>query len=585
MSRFLLRLMPGLRELLHYKREWWRPDLQAGLSVAAVSLPVSIAYAQLGGFSPITGLYSTVLPMIAYALFGSSRQMIMGPDAATSAVFFATLAPLAVPGSDEYLALAVSITILSGLMCIAAGRFRLGFLGDFLSRPILIGLLNGVAVTILVSQSGKVLGLALSGKDTIGQLISLLTQWHHLHWPTVILSAGTCAVFIAVKALWPRGPAALLAVAAAVIASFVLKLPQRGVAVIGEIPSGLPNLVMPSVPHELLGTIVPASFAILLVSFSSTMLTSRSFASRNGYHVDGNQDFVALGTTHLAAALCQGFAVGGSSSRTLVNDQAGGKSRMVSIVAALAVLLVLFFLTDVLAAMPLAALGAILLISAIGLIDLNALRELRRFSRAELALALVTTAGVILFGVMSGIVVAVTMALLRFLSQVTRPAEQRFGRIPGYDGFYELAHYPEARAVPGMLVYRFESPLTFFNADYFRRRVMSLAKVEQPRWVVIDAMSMTKNDITGFRALDELRQGLAARNMQLVIAGRTVQVLNRLRSLGMDPEETGVLFFPSRQAALAAYVAEYGPFEGVDPSRLLPSFLRGGNGQRAPQEP
>ncbi|WP_165488644.1 MULTISPECIES: SulP family inorganic anion transporter [Dyella] len=581
MPRFLLRLMPGLRELLHYKREWWRPDLQAGLSVAAVSLPVSIAYAQLGGFSPITGLYSTVLPMIAYAFFGSSRQMIMGPDAATCAVFFATLAPLAVPGSDEYLALAVSITILSGLFCIVAGRFRLGFLGDFLSRPILIGLLNGVAVTILVSQSGKVLGLSLQGRDTIGQAMSLFTQWRHLHWPTVLLSAGTCGVFVSIKVFWPRGPAALLAVVSALLASFLLKLPERGVAIIGDIPSGFPDFVWPSFPHEALGALVPASLAILLVSFSSTMLTSRSFASRNGYHVDGNQDLVALGTTHLAAALSQGFAVGGSSSRTLVNDQAGGKSRMVSIVAALTVLLVLFFLTDVLAAMPLAALGSILVVSAVGLIDFGGLRELRRFSRAEHLLALATMAGVILFGVMSGIVVAVAIALLRFLTQVTRPAEQLFGRIPGYDGFYELAHYPEARAVPGLLIYRFESPLTFFNADYFRRRVTSLVKANNPRWVVIDAISMTKNDITGFHALEELRQGLAARKVQLVIAGRTVQVLNRLRAIGMDPEDTGVLFFPSRQAALAAYLAEYGPFEGVDPSRLLPAFLRGGTGQRA----
>lgn len=574
MFRSLFRFMPGLRDLVHYKRDGWRADLTAGLSVAAVTLPISIAYAQLGGFSPITGLYSAVLPMMAYALFGSSRQMIIGPDAATCAVFFASLAPIAVPGSDEYLAIAVTITLLSGVMCIVAGHFRLGFLGDFFSRPILIGLLNGVAITILVSQSGKVLGLRLAGKDTISQFLSLLAQINHFHWPTAVVSAATCAAFIGVRTFWPRGPAALIAVAGALLASMVFGLSRYGVAVLGAIPSGLPNLVWPSFEHELLGTVVPTALAVMLVSFSSTMLTSRSFASRNGYHVDGNQDLVALGTTHLAAALCQGFAVGGSSSRTLVNDQAGGKTRMVSIIAALTVLLVLFFLTDLLAYLPLAALGAILVVSAIGLIDLRALRELRRFSGSEHWLALFTTAGVVLFGVMSGIVVAVALALLRFLSQVTRPTDQLFGRIPGHDGFYELAHYPEAQAVPGLLIYRFESPLTFFNADFFRRRVVSLVKEYGPRWVVIDAISMTKNDITGFMALDELRQELTRRGIQLVVAGRTVQVLERLRQLGLNPEETGVLFVPSRQAALAAYLAEHGPIEGVDASKLLPTFLR-----------
>jgi high affinity sulfate transporter 1 len=558
MARTLLqRVAPGVAELLHYRREWLSADLQAGLSVAAVALPISIAYAQLAGFSPIIGLYSTVLPMIVYALFGSSRQLIVGPDAATCAMLGATLAPLAMPGSDEYQAYAMSLTLLTGVLCVAASRFRLGFLADFLSRPILVGLLNGVAVTILVSQSGKVLGLSLAGRDTIGQVRSLIAQLPHTHWPTALLSGGTFAAFFLVKLLWPRGPASLLALAGAMIATWALRLASRGVAVVGALPTGLPQWVAPSFPHALLGTLVPASAALALITFSSGMLTSRSFAAKNNYHVNGNQEFFALGLSHLASAACQGFAVSGSSSRTAVNDGSGGKTRLVSIIGALAILLVMTLFGPVMALLPIAALSAILVAAAISLIDLGGLRELRRFSRSEHAIALTTVAGVVLFGVMSGILLAVTMALLHFLSQVARPAEQQFGIIDGQDGFYELAHYPEAHAIPGLLIYRFESPLTFFNADYFRRRVAKLVRLEHPHWVVIDAISMTKNDITGFLAIDELNRALQQRGIQLVIAGRTAQLVKRMTRAGLPPERTGILYFVSRQAAVRAYRQAY----------------------------
>lgn len=558
MHAFLQRHAPGLDQLLGYQREWWRADLQAGLSVAAVALPISIAYAQLAGFSPIIGLYSTVLPMIAYALFGSSRQLIVGPDAATCAMLGATLMPLATPGSEEYQAYAMSLTLITGVLCIVASRFRLGFLADFLSRPILIGLLNGVAITILVGQSGKVLGIALRGSDTISQVLSLIAQLPRLHWPTALLSAGTFVLFFAIKAVWPRGPAALMALVGAVVATWTLKLTANGVAVVGALPAGLPPWVAPSLPHELFGTLFPAAGALVLITFSSGMLTARSFASKNGYRVDGNQEFFALGISHLASAACQGFAVSGSSSRTAVNDAVGGKSPLVSIIAALAILLVMTLFNGVLAMLPIAALSAILMAAALSLIDLGGLRELKQFSRREHLIALATVAGVVLFGVMSGILLAVAMALLNFLSQVARPAEQQFGQIDGEGGFYELAHYPEAQAIPGLLIYRFESPLTFFNADYFRRRIEELAAEQHPRWVVIDAISMTKNDITGFHAIDELRRALDKQGIQLVIAGRTAQLIKRMTSAGMPPERTGILYFPSRQATLAAYRQRFG---------------------------
>lgn len=562
------RFAPGIAELLHYRQEWLRADLQAGLSVAAIALPVSMAYAQLAGFNPVAGLYSSVLPLMVYALLGSSRQLIVGPDAATCAMLGAVLLPLATPGSDDYQAYAMTLTLLTGVLSMLAARFRLGFLADFLSRPILIGLLNGVAVTIMVSQSGKVLGIALAGADTIAQVHSLVLQLGRIHLPTALLSAGTLAAFFSLKLLAPRWPASLIALAGATMAAWLFGLADKGVSMVGALPSGLPHWVAPALPHEQLGTLVPAAGALTLITFSSGMLTSRSFAAKNGYRVNGNQDFFALGVAQLASAACQGFPVTGSSSRTVVNDAMGGKSRLVSLVAALTILMVMLFFTDVLALLPHAALSAILLAAAVSLVDLGGLRELRHFSRREHLIAWTTVAGVVLFGVMSGILLAVTIALLSFLSQVARPAEQQLGLIDGQQGFYELNHYPEAHAIPGLLIYRFESPLTFFNADYFRRRIEHLVRTQHPRWVVIDAIAMSKNDLTGVLAIDELRRSLQQQGVVLAIAGRTVQLVKRMTRAGRPPERTGILFYPSRRAALLAYQQQFGE-PNANPARPM----------------
>jgi len=289
------------------------------------------------------------------------------------------------------------------------------------------------------------------------------------------------------------------------------------------------------------------------VSFSSSMLTARSFATKNGYRIDANQEFVALGGADIAAAVCQGFAISGSSSRTVVNDALGGKTRLVSIIAAATLALTLLFLSNAIEHMPLAALAAIVIVAAAGLVDMRGLLGLRRYSRSESWIALGTFIGVIMVGVMPGILLAVGAALLRFLAQVMRPSEQLFGLIKGRQEFYELAHYPEAAPVPGMLIYRFESPLVFFNADYFGERVLALVDEYQPRWVVLDAISMAKMDLTGALAIDQLQKALAARDIQLVIAGRTAQLLDWLGRRSIDPESTGILFYPSRQVALLAY--------------------------------
>ena len=292
--------MPGLPELLAYPRSAWRQDLAAGLSVAAVALPVGVAYAQLAGFSPVAGLYSSMLPMVVYALFGSSRQLIVGPDAATCAMISATLIPLAAGNAALYQSLAISLTLVTGLCCLLASRFRLGFLADFLSRPILAGLLNGVAINIIIGQLGKVSGLSLTGKDAIGQLLSLYRQWSSASLVTLGVSVFTLLVYAWVARRWPRSPAALVAMVAATALSWGMDLSRYGVSLVGVVQAGFPPLRWPAMPHEALGTLVPAAAALALISFSSAMLTGRSFAAKNGYDIDADREFRALGVARRA---------------------------------------------------------------------------------------------------------------------------------------------------------------------------------------------------------------------------------------------------------------------------------------------
>jgi high affinity sulfate transporter 1 len=548
--------MPGLGELSHYPGECFRADLSAGLSVAAVALPVSIAYAQLAGFNPVVGLYSTILPMIIYALFGSSRQLVVGPDAATCAMIAATLSPLALAGSDEYLSLAVTLTLLAGVFCILAGKFRLGFFADFLSRPILMGLLNGVGINIIISQLGKITGLSLQGTGIISQLESLAQQISSTHWPTLLLAFASLALFLLTKVFFSKAPAPLVVMLAAVVASGLFNLAQYGIPVVGEISSALPSLHIPALPPpDSVGSLVGGAAALALISFCSAMLTCRSFAAKNGYDIDANREFVALGACDVASALSQGFAISGADSRTAVNDSAGGKTRLVSVVAALSILLVLFLFTKQMAYIPTAALGAILIGSALGLMNFREILDLRRYSMAEFRIALATLVGVVVIGVMPGIVLAVMLALVRFLSRVARPTDQELGQIPGHDGFYELAHYPEAKAIPGLLIYRFESPLTFFNADFFRQRILHLVGISrQPvKWVVIDTVSITDIDVTGMFAMRRLSEELTARNVKLALAGRTAELKEWLQVRGMRVEDTRLSLYPSRHIALAAY--------------------------------
>jgi len=550
------RFLPGLRQLLGYRREWLGPDVVAGVSVAAVAIPTAIAYAQLIGFEPIVGLYAAILPLVAYALFGTSRQLMVNPDAATCAVFAAAVVPLAGGNRDALVALSVALSVLTGLICITAGLFRLGFVADFLAKPILVGYLNGVAISIFLGQIGKVFGFSLQARGIVPRLVELVQKLPQTHWPTLGVAVLTLAVIFASKRISPRLPAPLLAAVAAIVLAYALDLEPRGVEVVGALPAGLPALRWPRFDPELLRPLLFGAAGVALMSFSSDMVTARSFAARNRYDLDPDQEFIALGACQIAAGVSQGFAVSGADSRTAVNDAMGGKSQMVGLVAAATMTVVLFFLTEPLRYMPIAALGAVLIVAAIGLFDAPELARMWRVRRSECLLALFTMLGVIWLDVLDGVLIAVGCALTLLVKRASRPHEAVLGRIPALGGWHAVADYADARTEPGLVVYRFGASIVFFNAGFFKKRMIELADTSRDaRWIVIDGGPVNLVDVTGVDTLGALAGELAERGIQLGLANVRRGVREMLDRAGVLERLGAEAIFASLDDAANAFRA------------------------------
>ena len=550
------RVMPGLRQLLEYRREWLSIDLVAGVSVAAVAVPTAIAYAQLIGFEPIVGLYAAILPLVAYALFGTSRQLIVNPDAATCAIFAATVLPLAAGDPDALRSLSMALAVLTGLLCIAAGIFRLGFLADFLAKPILVGYLNGVAISIFLGQIGKVFGFSMESRGIIPRLIEFAGKLPQTHLPTLAIGLTTLAVILACKRLLPRAPAPLLATVAAVALGYGLGLETRGVAVVGELPAGLPGLSWPQFDSESLKLLLGGALGVALVSFSSGMVTAQSFATRNRYDIDVNQEFIALGACQIASGLSQGFAVTGADSRTAVNDAMGGKTQMVGLIAAATMAAVLFFLTEPLRYLPVAALGAVLIIAAIGLFDVAALRKIWRVNRAECVLSLFTTLGVIWLDLLQGILLAIGSLLLLLLTRISRPSDTLLGRAPGMRGWHDVAHTLEATTHPGLMVYRFSAGIVFFNAGYFKKRVMELiAGHPDTKWFILDGSTINTVDVTGAEMLESLAGELTSSGVRFGLANIQHGVRDSLERVGVVERIGADFIFPTLNIASDAFLS------------------------------
>jgi high affinity sulfate transporter 1 len=546
----LARYAPGLSALLRYRLDDAPADLRAGLAVAAVALPVGIAYAELAGFRPEVGLYSSILPLVAYAIFGSSRQLIVGPDAATCALVAASVAPLAAGDQASYASLSVVLALLTGLLCIAASFLRLGALADFLSRPILVGFLNGVALSIILGQADKIFGFPIQESGIVPRVIEIAGKLGDIHGPTFVVALGTFAVIAIVPRLVPQLPAALVGMVLAGAAVVLLNLTDLGVKTIGYVPAGLPTLAVPHVDSSLLPALLADAAGLALVSFSSLMLTARSFAAKNGYDIDADQDFAALGAANIASAVSQGFAVSGADSRTAMSDAAGGKTQAVGLVAATAVALVLLFFTTPLQYVPTAALGAVLIAAALSLADVQSLRLFYRIDRSEAVLSVLATLGIVAVGAVNAILFAVVLALLRFIRLMSRPTVEILGTVEGFPGFHALARHEGARTPPGLLLFRFNAPITFFNASYFKRELLRAVDEAPPglRHVVVDLLPVTNIDATGLMTVIDLAAALEARGIALNAAGRLTEWDNWAAERGFGGRRIGA--FPTLRRAV-----------------------------------
>ncbi|SIT50096.1 putative sulfate transporter [Paraburkholderia piptadeniae] len=553
----LARIAPGLVAFVRYRREDLRHDVVAGVCVASVALPVGVAYAELAGFNPAIGLYSCIWPLVAYALFGTSRQLIVGPDAATCALVAASIVPLAAVGTPEYLSMSTTLAFLAGLFCIAASFIGLGACADFLSRPILTGFMNGIAISIALGQTGKLLGFKIESTGVIRPLIEIVAKIGQTHWPTLAVGLGAFALLLLLPRFAPRVPAALATLASAACVTALFALDTHGVRTIGAVPAGLPSFVVPRIHWDALDTLAVDAAGIALISFCSATLTARSFAAKNGYEIDDDREMSAIGAANIASALSQGFAISGADSRTAMNDMTGGRTQLASIVAAAAIAFVLIFLTGPLRFVPVAALGAVLVMAAVSLVDITTLKGLWSEARGEFAICLAATVGVVALGSLKGILLAVALALFRFIRIVARPSHEVLGTVDGMKGFHSTERHADARRTPGLCLFRFNSPIVFFNARYFKRTALDVVAqtAPKPQWFVLDAVAVTGVDVTGRHAIEELRQELGERGVSFVLAGRRTQRLDWLERHGMDNVTAAQLHFPTLRAAVRAFHA------------------------------
>lgn len=554
-KRKFARVVPGLALLLPYDRANLPHDLIAGLSVAAVALPVGVAYAQLAGFNPAVGLYSSILPLVAYAIFGTSRQLIIGPDAATCALVTAAVTPLAAGDQELYRSLSVTLALFAGILCIAASFLRLGALADFLSKPILVGFLNGIALSILLGQIGKIFGFPISSGGIVPRLVEFVSKLRLTHPASLAVGLGTFAVLLITPRIVKQVPAALVAMVLAATIVRMLSLDQRGVSIVGGVPAGLPPIRIPHFSVALIPSLFEDAAGLALVTFSSMMLTSRSFASKNRYDVDADRDFAALGAANIAAAFSQGFAVSGADSRTAMADATGGRTQMTGLVAAGTIAVVLIFFTGPLRYVPIPALGAVLVKAGLSLVDLDALKLIYKIDRREFVLSVLATLGVVAVGAVHAIVVAVALATLRFVQLMARPNVEILGRVEGMRGFHSITRHPEAASVPNLLLFRFNAPIVFFNAPYFKRELLGAANRAGPelKAVVLDLLPVTMIDATGLHTLQEVGAELESKGMSLVAAGRQTEWTDWAKARAFEAGGTARIF-PTMKAAIKACV-------------------------------
>src|SRR5262245_53064865 len=507
-----LRWLPGLRMLRHYERGWLRDDVVAGLVLTAMLVPVGIAYAEASGVPGIYGLYATIVPLIAYALVGPSRILVFGPDSSLAPLILGIVLPLSGGDPQRAVALAGAMAIVSGLVCVGAGLARLGFVTELLSKPIRYGYMNGIALTVFLNQLPKLFGFSVDGGGPLRQIWAFAEGLLAGRANGVAFAVGAVTlVLILVFKRVPRVPGLLVAVVIATVAVAVLDLAARaGVSVLGPLPRGLPAPALPWIGASDLVDVLVGGVTVALVSFADTSVLSRTFAARLGTPVDPNQEMVGLGAANLAAGFFQGFPIASSSSRTPVAEAAGARTQLTGVVGAVAIALLLMVAPELLEDLPSTALAAVVIAAAIGLVEVADLRRIYRIQRWEFWLSMVCFAGVAVFGAIVGIGIAIAMAVIEFLWDGWRPHSAVLGRVDGVSGYHDVRRYPSARLVPGLVLFRWDAPLFFANAELFRDRALdAVASSPTPvRWLVVAAEPVTSVDVTAADAICELDSAL-----------------------------------------------------------------------------
>ena len=552
-------IFPIVAQLERYRSAWLLKDVTAGLAITAVALPIGVAYPAIAGLPPIVGLHASILPLIAYAIFGSSRQLIVGPDAATLAILAASLAQVSTGSEPQRVLVSAVFAIAVGVMCLLAGACRLGFIANFLSRPILTGYLCGISLTLLTSQIGRLTTVPVESKGVLRPLIELGCQLAQIHVPTLVFGGGVLLLLRLLRWWSPRSPGPLVAVIIGTLLSFLLNLESFGITLVGKIPAVLPTLTLHMPEGIEVDDLVLEAFGILVVSFGSGIVTARSFGAKNRYRVDANRELIGFGAANIASGLFGGFPVSGADSRTAINDAVGGRTQVAGLVAAAALTLVLVALTDAMKYLPVAALGAVIASAAIDLFDAKELRRLWQTSHVEFLFALIAMLGVIGLGVLKGVLIAIVAAGVYLLARVSRPSDALLGCIPGRDGFYKLHREPRARAVPGLAIYLVQSSLVFFNIDYVRDRIRWIVErlPQSTRWFILDAEAVPTIDSTAAAVLGEISEDLSRRDLRFGVANLHAQPRELLARSGflarIGPEMS---FTRIEDAALAFREAE-----------------------------
>jgi high affinity sulfate transporter 1 len=562
-----MRWLPGVDTLHRYEKSWLRHDIVAGLVMTTMLVPVGIAYAEASGVPGINGLYATIVPLLAYASFGPSRILVLGPDSALAALILTVVLPLSGGEPQRAVALAGMMAIVSGVVCVAAGLARLGFITELLSKPIRYGYMNGIALTVLLSQAPKLFGFSVTAKGPLRQAWGIVDKVLAGSTNVVALAIGasTLALILLLKRR-PRVPAILIAVVTAtvVVAAFHLST-RAGVSVLGPLPRGLPS---PRIPLIHVNDLVPTlmgGVAVALVSFTDTSVLSRTYAARLHTPVDPNQEMVGLGVANLATAFFQGFPISSSSSRTPVAEAAGARTQLTGVVGAFAIALLLMLAPNLLQHLPHTALAAVVIASAIGLVEVSDLRRIYRIQRWEFWLSMACFVGVAVLGAIPGIALAIVIAVIEFLWDGWRPHSAVLGRVERVRGYHDISRYPEARLIPGLVLFRWDAPLFFANAELFHERVLdAVATSPTPvRWLVVAAEPVTSVDVTAADAVCELDDALHPAGIELCFAEMKDPVKDKLKRFGLFTRFGEQTFFATLGEAVDAYLANH-PVQRAD---------------------